>query len=189
MAEFYDAIVVLLCLSLCAFRPNRFALFLQKMTATYPLATWLPCPAEWGHGSKANKEPGASIQLDKVARGLGMPKGMEADLTLDLLERSTCVFLWEALVGSLNPICKGEASIHTLVSQQGPSRPVPFRYMISNPQVPEPEPFERREAFRSKSGRPLVLGRSGESQASRRNVPKPHASHQRGNQESEDPPQ
>jgi hypothetical protein len=67
-------------------------------TGIDPTVESMPCrPGLWIKAKNGSRR----LQPDEVSRGLGLPKEADVDLDLGLLERSTCVFIWEALVESL----------------------------------------------------------------------------------------
>jgi hypothetical protein len=97
-----------------------------------------PMPCQPGLWIKA-KCGSRRLQPDEVSRGLGVPKDADVDLDLGLLERSTCVFIWEALVESLK-------NLQPKPSIKGPNRDIDranrLTRMTGNPNIPTPEPFQ-----------------------------------------------
>jgi hypothetical protein len=83
-----------------------------------PILAAMPCrPGVWLRSKKGARR----LQPDEVARGLGLPKDPDVDLSMDLLERSTSVFLWEALSESLQTLtAPPQIPLQTAPSTPGP---------------------------------------------------------------------
>jgi hypothetical protein len=107
-------------------------------TGIDPTIKPMPCrPGLWIKAKCGSRR----LQPDEVSRGLGVPKDADMDLDLGLLERSTCVFIWEALVESLKslqpkPIIKGPNQYTDRVNR--------LTRMTSNPNILTQEPFHWR---------------------------------------------
>jgi hypothetical protein len=107
-----------------------------------------PMPYQPGLWIKA-KCSSCCLQPDEVSRGLGIPKEADVDLYLylylylGLLEHSTCVFIWEALVESWK-------NRRPKPSNKGPSQDTDcanrMTSMTGDPERPMPEPFQWRPA-------------------------------------------
>jgi hypothetical protein len=98
-----------------------------------PLLEAMPCrPGVWIRSKRGARR----LQPDEVARGLGLPKDPDVDLSMDLIERSTSVFLWEALSESLHnlrsPAIPSADPVHSTGNPE----------ISGDPEVPAPPPFK-----------------------------------------------
>jgi hypothetical protein len=93
----------------------------------------MPChPGVW---IKAKK--GAHcLQPDEVSRGLGLPKDPKVDISLDLLDCSTCLFLFGYLSNLLQNLLSDGPSEEGTQTRPG------FANMVDDPEVPKPPPFK-----------------------------------------------
>jgi hypothetical protein len=69
-------------------------------------------------------------------KGLGLPKDPKVNISLDLLDRSNCLFLFEALSESLQNIRNDGPSEDGTQSRPG------FTNMSGDPETPKPSPFK-----------------------------------------------
>jgi hypothetical protein len=76
------------------------------------------------------------LQPDEVSRGLGLPKDPQVDISLSLLDRSTCLIIFEALLESLQNLLSNGPSEDGVQTRPG------FRNVSGGPEVPKPPPFK-----------------------------------------------
>jgi hypothetical protein len=100
-----------------------------------PIHEAMPCcPGVWIRSKKGSRR----LQPDEVARGLGLPKDHDVNLSMGLLERSTSVFLWEALLESFQSLtAQPMIPLNNKLSDKTPPSNT-----TGDPEVLESPPFE-----------------------------------------------
>jgi hypothetical protein len=107
-------------------------------TGIDPILEPMPCrPGLWIKTKGGSRR----LQPDEVSRGLGLPKDAEVDLDLGLLERSTCIFIWEALVESLKNLRPKPGAKKTIRDTDRADR---ITRMSGDPELPASELFHWR---------------------------------------------
>ena len=108
-------------------------------TGIDPNSEPMPCrPGLWIKTRSGSRR----LQPDEVLRGLGVPKEAAVDLDLGLLQRTTCLFILEALVDSFKHLHLSILDKKTLSSGQNSDSTARTTRMQGDPEPPTLIPFQ-----------------------------------------------